>query len=177
MRHDTVRLWITALLAAAAGAALALTGAEAVAFLNATVLYILARGEVQGVTLEDVERRRTLVMAVMLGDAGAKGIGVVAERTGMHWARQLVKAVPATKIAAINKVLGRNFVTKYGTRQGIVVLGRVIPFGIGAAIGGAANAVFSQGIIAASNRAFGHPAPSWGDLVTPSSPAYEMRGL
>ncbi len=128
------------------GVALALSGAEAIAFLNATVLYILSRGEVQGVTIEDVERRRTLVMAVMLGDAGAKGIGAVAERTGQHWARHLVKAIPTGKILAVNKVLGRNFVTKYGTKQGIVVLGRVIPFGIGAVIGGTANAIFSQGI-------------------------------
>ena len=143
------------------GVALALSGAEAVAFLNATVLYILARGEVQGITIEDVERRRTLVMAVMLGDAGAKGVGKVAERTGQHWARQLVRGIPMSKILAVNKVLGRNFVTKYGTKQGILVLGRVIPFGIGAVIGGTANAIFSQGIITASNRAFGAPSQSW----------------
>lgn len=145
------------------GVALALSGAEAVAFLNATALYILARGEVQGITIQDVERRRTLVMAVMLGDAGAKGIGVVAERTGQHWARQLVRAIPRAKIDAVNKVLGRYFVTKYGTRQGILVLGRVIPFGIGAVIGGSANALFGQGIITASNRAFGSPSQSWED--------------
>ncbi len=29
----------------------------------------------------------------------------------------------------INSVLGKNFVTKYGTKQGIIVLGRVAPFG------------------------------------------------
>ena len=143
------------------GVALALSGTEAVAFLNATVLYILARGEVQGITIDDVERRRTLVMAVMLGDAGAKGVGKVAERTGQHWARQLVRGIPTSKILAVNKVLGRNFVTKYGAKQGILVLGRVIPFGIGAVIGGTANALFSQGIITASNRAFGAPSQSW----------------
>lgn len=141
--------------------ALALSGAEAVAFLNATVLYILARGEVQGIKVEDVERRRTLVMAVMLGDAGAAGIGAVAERTGQHWARQLVRGIPRAKIDAINKVLGQHFVTKYGTKKGILVLGKVIPFGIGAVIGGAANGLFSQGTITASNRAFGDPAEAW----------------
>jgi hypothetical protein len=133
------------------------------AAVNATVLYVLARGEVQGITLQDVERRRTLVMAVMLGDAGAKGISTVAERTGQHWARQLVRGIPMAKIHTVNKVLGRHFVTKYGTKQGIVVLGRVIPYGIGAVIGGTANAIFSQGIITASNRAFGAPAQSWED--------------
>ena len=152
---------VAAVPAVGTGVALALSAAEAVAFLDATVLYILARGEVQGITIEDVERRRTLVMAIMLGDAGARGVGKVAERTGQHWARQLVRGIPRSKILAVNKVLGRNFVTKYGTKQGIVVLGRVIPFGIGAVIGGTANAIFSQGIITASNRAFGAPSQSW----------------
>lgn len=67
------------------------------------------------------------------------------------------------KIQAVNKVLGRHFVTKYGTKQGIVVLGKVIPYGIGAVIGGTANALFSQGIITASTRAFGAPSQSWED--------------
>ena len=143
------------------GVALAVSGGEAVAFFNATVLYILARAEVQGVKIQDVERRRTLVMAVMLGDAGAKGVEQVAERTGQHWARQLVRSIPKSKIIAINKVLGHNFVTKYGTRQGILVLGRVVPFGIGAVIGGTANGLFTQGVITAADRAFGTPSPSW----------------
>ncbi|MBL7498313.1 hypothetical protein I6A84_33815 [Frankia sp. CNm7] len=145
------------------GVALAVSGGEAVAFLNATVLYILARAEVQGIEIHDVERRRTLVMAVMLGDAGATGIGQVAERTGQHWARQIVRGIPQSKINAVNKVLGRHFVTKYGTKKGIVVLGKVVPFGIGAVIGGTANGLFSQGIIKAADRAFGTPSQSWED--------------
>lgn len=145
------------------GVALAMSGTEMVAFLNATVLYILARSEVQDIKIEDIERRRTLVMAIMLGDAGAKGVGKVAERTGQHWARQVVRNIPMARIDAINKVLGRHFVTKYGTKQGIVVLGKVVPFGIGAVIGGAANGLFSQGIVTASNRAFGLADQEWPD--------------
>lgn len=143
------------------GVALALSGAEATGFFNATVLYILARAEVQGITIADAERRRTLVMAVMLGEAGTKGIEKVAEVTGQHWGRQLVRSIPTSKILAVNKVLGRNFVTKYGSKQGILVLGKVIPFGIGVLIGGTANAIFSQGVITASNRAFGVAPRSW----------------
>ena len=143
------------------GVALAVSGGEAVAFLNATVLYILARAEVQGIKIQDVERRRTLVMAVMLGDAGARGVEQVAERTGQHWARQLVRGIPMSKINAVNKVFGRHFVTKYGTKQGILVLGRVVPFGIGAVIGGTANGLLTQGIITAAGRAFGTPSLSW----------------
>ena len=147
------------------GVAIAVSGTEAIAFLNATVLYVLARAEVEGIEIEDVERRRTLVMAIILGDLGAKGVEKVAERTGQHWALQLVKRIPRSKILAVNKVLGHNFVTKYGTKQGILVLGKVIPFGIGAVIGGTANGLFAQGVIKASDHAFGATRPTWERLA------------
>lgn len=141
--------------------ALTVSGAEVVGFLNAAVLYVLSRADLHCVPLHDIERRRTLVMAVMLGEAGAKSVERVAERTGQHWGRQLVKNIPQARIKSINDVLGRHFVTKYGTKEGIIILGRVIPFGIGAVIGGAANALTSHGIIKAADRAFGSAPEAW----------------
>ncbi|MEU3081131.1 MULTISPECIES: hypothetical protein [Streptomyces] len=67
--------------------------------------------------------------------------------------------MPTATLRQINKVLGRNFVTKYGTRQGIVVLGRVAPFGIGAVISPGANAALASLVVRAGRRAFG-PAPA-----------------
>lgn len=150
------------------GVAVALSAGETAAFMNATALYVLARAAVQGIPVQGMERRRTLVMAVMLGNSGAASVQKVADRTGKHWARQIVRGLPQARIKAVNKVLGHHFVTKYGTRQGIVVLGRVIPFGIGAAIGGTANAVLSQGIIKAADVAFGAPPARWDEPAQPS---------
>lgn len=147
------------------GVSLALSGAEAVAFIDAVVVYVLARSQVHGISTEDLERRRMLILGIFLGDAGTQAIRTVAERTGQHWAKLAVTKIPYEKVLAINKVLGKNFVTKYGTKQGIVVLGRVIPFGVGLVIGGTANAIFSQAIISSSNRAFG-PAPTNWELST-----------
>ena len=100
-------------------------------------------------------------MAILLGNSGESGIAKVAGRIGPHWGRQVVGKIPMESIRAINKVLGRNFVTKYGTRQGIIVLGKWLPFGIGAVIGGGANGVFSHLVISASNRAFDAPPETW----------------
>ncbi|WP_258038478.1 MULTISPECIES: hypothetical protein [unclassified Streptomyces] len=69
--------------------------------------------------------------------------------------------MPTATLRQINKVLGRNFVTKYGTRQGIVVLGRVAPFGIGAVIGGGANAALASLAVRAGRRAFGLAPEQW----------------
>ncbi|WP_284747723.1 hypothetical protein [Amycolatopsis sp. RTGN1] len=68
--------------------------------------------------------------------------------------------MPAGTLLKVNKVLGKNFVTKYGTKQGIIALGRVVPFGIGAAIGGGANAALA---VRAARRAFGPAPEAWPD--------------
>lgn len=136
------------------GLAIAVGATEAAAFLQASVLHVLCVAEVCGVKIDDLERRRSVVLAILLGDSGAQTVRKMAERTGAHWGRQLVERVPLQTIRRINGVLGRNFVTKYGTRQGVIVLGRLAPFGIGAAIGGGANAMIGYGVVGATRRAF-----------------------
>ncbi len=144
-------------------AALTLSAGESGAFLEAAALYTLALADVHGVHISDLERRRSLFLAIMLGESGNQAISSVAERTGKHWARQLVQRIPTSQIKAINKVLGHNFVTKYGTKQGLVVLGRIVPFGIGAVIGGSANAAMAQAVIRSARRAFGPAPTTWRD--------------
>jgi len=155
------------------GVALALSAGEFFTSLELSTLFALSVAEVHGVQIDEIERRRTLVMGILLGESGSATIGKVAERTGQHWARQLVTKVPMTTLKQINRVLGKNFITKYGTKQGIIVLGRVVPFGIGAVIGGGANATVAALAVRAARRAFGPAPQSWpetGPEPTPESP-------
>jgi len=135
--------------------ALVLSGGEAAAELEATMVYVLSYAEATGVQLEDLERRRTLLFGVLLGSGGQRTIEKVAGRTGAHWGRKVAQGIPLKTIQQINAVLGRNFVTRYGTRQGIVVLGRAAPFGIGMGIGAAMGAVNATIVVRATQRAFG----------------------
>jgi hypothetical protein len=143
------------------GIALALSAGEAFSSLELSTLFVLSIAEAHGIQLDEIERRRTLVMGILLGQSGSTTIGKVAERTGQHWARQLVSKVPPATLRQINKVLGKNFITKYGTKQGIIILGRVAPFGIGAVIGGGANATVATLAVRATRRAFGPAPQSW----------------
>ncbi|MEU7791117.1 hypothetical protein [Amycolatopsis sp. NPDC049159] len=153
------------------GVALALSAGEAFSSLELSTLFVLSVAEVHGVQLDEIERRRTLVMGILLGQSGSSTIvGKAAERTGQHWARQLVSKVPATALKQINGVLGKNFVTKYGTKQGIIVLGRVAPFGIGAVIGGGANATVAAMAVRAARRAFGPAPEAWPETELDSTP-------
>jgi hypothetical protein len=74
-------------------------------------------------------------------------------------------------------MLGRNFITKYGTRQGIIVLGMVVPFGIGAVIGGGANLVLAETAIRASRRAFGPPPEFWDSGQLPIYHGADVLGV
>ena len=143
-------------------AATALSVAEVSTYFEATALFALAVAEVHGVRVEDLERRRTLVLAVLIGDAGSKLVEKMAGRTGPHWARKLVTGISMEQIRSINNVLGRNFVTKQGTKQGILVLGRDIPFGVGAVIGGTGNFALGYSSVRAARRAFGAAAQTPG---------------
>ncbi|MGC4816844.1 hypothetical protein [Micromonospora sp. DT63] len=143
------------------GIALALSAGEALSSLEMSALFALSIAEVHGVRIDEIERRRTIVMGIMLGGSGSATITKVAERTGQHWGRQIVAKVPLETLRQINKILGKNFITKYGTKQGIIVLGRVAPFGIGMVIGGGANAALATLAVRAGRRAFGPPPPSW----------------
>ncbi|MBQ1075432.1 hypothetical protein KBX06_20010 [Micromonospora sp. C31] len=143
------------------GVALALSAGEALSSLELSALFALSVADIHGVPIDEVERRRTIVMGIMLGGSGSATITKVAERTGQHWGRQVVAKVPAETLRQINKILGKHFVTKYGAKQGIIVLGRVAPFGIGAVIGGGANAALATLAVRAARRAFGPPPASW----------------
>lgn len=98
----------------------------------------------------------------MLGGSGSATVTKVAERRGQHGGRQVLAKVPVETLRRINKILGKIFfVPKYGTKQGIIVLGRVAPFGIGTVIGGGANAALATLTARAGRRAFGLPPESW----------------
>jgi hypothetical protein len=108
---------------------------EVGAFIEGSALFCMAVSEVHGVQIHDLERRRTLLMGVLMGTGESRIVEKAAGRTGTYWAKSVVKAVPMARINAVNKVLGPRFITRYGTKQGVLVLGRDLPFGIGAAIG------------------------------------------
>ncbi|MEU7910051.1 hypothetical protein [Microbispora bryophytorum] len=155
------------------GVALALSAGEALSSLELSTLFALSIAVVHEVPIDEIERRRTIVMGIMLGGGGSSTIAKVAERTGQHWGRQVVAKVPVETLRQINRILGRNFVTKYGTKQGIIVLGRAAPFGIGAVIGGGANAAIAALTVGAARRAFGPPPKSWPWLTRSTPPTSE----
>ena len=154
-------------------ASLAMSAGETAVSFEAMTLFALSVAELHGVRLVETERIRTLLLSLLLGESGGTVVAQTAGRTGARWAKQIVSSIPMSQIAKINRILGRKFVTRYGTRQGLLVLGRAIPFGLGAGIGAAGNAAVGRGVVKGVRRAFGElPADPSPDTVvsTPEGP-------
>ena len=138
--------------------------ADALTYLEASVLYVLSVMEIHKLHVEDAEKRRLLVTAVLLGNTAATQIlEKVIGRTAPHWGKEIVKRISRDAIKQVNRVLGPRFVTLTGQKVGVLVLGKQVPLMIGAVLGGAGNALFGIFVIR-SARAFLGPAPdNWDD--------------
>lgn len=116
---------------------------------------ILSIGVAYGHGAEDVEGRRAWVMSVLAVSLGvAKGIGGVAGEIGQKGGIKVVKAIPMSQITRINQALGSRVIVKFGTQQGVVRLGRIVPFGIGAGIGAGGNVLLVNSVGRAARNFF-----------------------
>jgi hypothetical protein len=139
------------------GAAIATGAAEIAGFVSATAMYVLAVAEVHGVPVSDPEVRRALVLAVLLGEGATIALEGAAGHA--HWAQVIGRTTSREKIAGVNSRLAHLVVTRFGARQGALLVGRALPLGIGAGIGAAGNAALARTAITSARRAFG-PAPA-----------------
>lgn len=139
--------------------ALGVAGVQLAEYLTDTSLHAMALADVHGVPLEDLERRRTLLLATLLGPEGAELMQEQLGLTTLFWARSyFTKKLPITTVRAINKRL-RTLALNETTRIAGHAVGRMMPFGIGAAIGYTAARKLASEAIEGARLAFG-PAPT-----------------
>lgn len=159
-------------------ASIGISGAETVGFLEASALFAQSVAEVHGVTTEDPERATALVMALMMGSAGADLVQQFASEvsgTGSrsaYWGDLVTKRLPSTLLKTLTGRLRKAFVRRFAARQGASIVFRAVPFGIGAVVGGAGNRMAGNRVVKATRDAFG-PTPSTfpGELAQDSSKA------
>ncbi|MFD3702684.1 hypothetical protein ACFWUP_06010 [Nocardia sp. NPDC058658] len=140
-------------------AALGAVSAETVFFMEASALFTLARAAVHGIEPEDKEARRALVLAVVLGDAGMAIVQKGLSTQSKNWAGALAGKVPG--LGGINSKLLQQFMKRFITKRVALMAGKVLPAGIGAAIGGAGNRALGKVTIENAQKAFGPPPALW----------------
>jgi hypothetical protein len=101
---------------------------------------VLTIAAAHGRTDPTVEERRAWVLAVLIygssaRDGFSRAVGEVS-RGGTPAANQ---RLPIASLQLANRLMSRSLLQRYGTRRGLIALGRALPVGIGAVIGGGAN--------------------------------------
>jgi hypothetical protein len=148
------------------GISLALSGVETAGFLEASALFAQSVTEVHGIAVTDPERARALVMTMMMGAPGAtlvrqfagEALGTAPARSAF-WGELVTQKLPKTAISGLTDTVRKHFVRRFAASQTATVLGRAVPFGIGAVVGGTGNHLLGRKVVTSARDAFG-PAPA-----------------
>ena len=139
---------------------LVLSGVETAGFLEASALFAQSVTEVHGIAVVEPERARTLVMAMMLGNGGQELLQQFAtEAAGRgsrsaYWGEFVTKNLPRAALGPLTDRVRAAFLRRFAVTQGTSVVGRAIPFGIGAVFGGVGNNILGRRIVRSAREAF-----------------------
>ncbi|MEH3155794.1 MAG: hypothetical protein PGN29_10745 [Gordonia paraffinivorans] len=153
-------------------ASIAAIGGESAFFVEASALLALAVAEVHGIPIEEAERRRTLVLAVVLGEEGLTALAKALGSRNNPLGRVAGGALNGPALRSLNKTLLKRVVKKYAARRAPLMVGKMLPAGIGAAVGGAGNRALGRRIVANARASFGPPPSTWPD-ATPAITAHD----
>ncbi|MDZ8202110.1 hypothetical protein RZO50_11340 [Microbacterium sp. SSW1-59] len=143
------------------GVTLALSGVETVGFLEATALFAQSVAEVHGIPVDDPDRARALVLTLMLGQEGVDLVAQLANQAAgkgptrdRYWGQMVTQTLPRAAVGPLVDRLKTTFVRQFAARGGASWIGKALPFGIGAAVGGAGNNILGRRVLVNSRRAF-----------------------
>lgn len=146
------------------GITLTLSGVETLGFLEATALFAQSVAEVHGIPVDNPDRARALVLTLMLGK---EGVDLVSQLAGQaagksltrdkYWGELITKTIPRAAVGPLVDQLKKSFMRHFAVRGGASWIGKALPFGIGAAVGGAGNHILGRRVLVSARRAFGIP--------------------
>ncbi len=150
---------------------------ETVFFVEATAVFVLANAVVYGVPADHREQRRALVLSVLVGDDSKRAIGelIGPARTNGGWLAEGMASLPLSTLGRLNSRMLKYFVKRYALRRGALMFGKMLPVGIGAAVGGAGNRLVGKKIVRNARQAFGVPPVRWPSTLHLLPTIHEVR--
>lgn len=134
--------------------AAASAGADAAVSVNRLGEMIMALGIIYGHEALSYEERRAAVLTVMgIADGAAVGMTGLAARAGAKGGARVLRKLPVAGSAASGGV-ARRTVTKLSSTKGPWSLTSLIPYGIGAGVGAAGNALLARAVGRAAKEYF-----------------------
>ncbi|HJB11825.1 MAG TPA: hypothetical protein H9786_15100 [Candidatus Brachybacterium merdavium] len=145
-------------------AAIGLTVGEGVSFGEACAFVTLAAAEIHGVDMSDPGTRRLVLTAILSGDRGTEIMARALGKQGLQW-----NAVLGGGGGFLPNVITKQ-ITRYVRRRVISRTGRLwflrlLPFGIGAIIGGVGARAVARSVSEALHEIFSQAPSLEGELV------------
>lgn len=186
---------------ASAGAAAAIPGiglatgtaaiaGESVLFLDAAAFYTMASAHLRGVDIRNPERRRALVLLTLLGSKGVAVIeAMVGDITqpgsgGSFSPGTILGKFSAPTLSNANSRLTKMALKQVSKRMMRSWVGKIMPLGIGAVLGGFANRRLAADLIENSTTSLGQPPAQFAAPVPagdakdqPKNPSGKKNGL
>lgn len=137
---------------------LGLSAAASIGFLELSALYAQSIAELHGLPTHDDQHGQALVMTVLLGREGQdilREAGRMTQGSGNLAATVLAVNSGSGLFDALFAKLRDSFVKRFAVSQGASIIGRAIPFGIGAVIGGVGNHKLGTAVIRSAGELFG----------------------
>lgn len=147
---------------------------------------IMAVGAVHGYTSSTVDERRAWVLSVLaFGEEAAAEFSTLLSQVdggaligGERITARLASlagsdAATLDALRRINTSLAATVISRYGSRRSVLAVGKLLPFGIGAVVGGTANYGLIRVVASQSNRFFSEYAA----LMPPPPPMIGPSGL
>ncbi|HJC68422.1 hypothetical protein [Brachybacterium sp. EE-P12] len=135
-------------------AAVGLTVGEGLSFAESCAFLTLAAADIHGVDMTDRDSRRLVLMGVLGGERGAEIIAKALGRQGLRWNSVLGGGggfLPGLVSSQITRYVRRRVVS----RTGGLWIARLLPFGIGALLGGIGARVVARSVVEALLEIFG----------------------
>lgn len=149
---------------------LGLSAGATIVFLEASALYALSVAALHNIHVIDPDGATVAVMAIMLGEEGTGLMQMLAGRVAgkelsavSAWGSVLGKksalggGLSNPLAGMVAKKIQKMFIHRMVVSQGGAFVGRVLPMGIGAVVGGAGNLMLGKAIVKATKLAFGPP--------------------
>lgn len=145
-----------------AGMAVAAASVGADAAFNVSRLgeMIMALGMIYGHETLSIDERRAAVLAVMgVADGAAVGMTGLAARAGAKGGARVLRRLPTAAAPAAGGI-GRKAMSKMANTKGPWSLTALIPYGIGAGVGAAGNALLVRAVGRAAKQYFAGSVPT-----------------
>ncbi|MDJ1113526.1 hypothetical protein [Microbacterium dauci] len=146
------------------GVTLALSGVETVGFLEATAMFAQSLSELHGIPVENPDRARALVLTLMVGKEGVDLVSQFARQAGgsgparsAYWGDLVTSSLPRAMVGPLVDRLKNAFIRRFAAQGSASIIGKALPFGVGAVIGGTGNHILGRRVVVGARRAFGQP--------------------